>query len=783
MRERLTNFARTTLAKSMSALDTTFTLANAEYFPSENFYVVIDAANSSHEIVWVVSRDGNVFNCVTTKNRGLKGTAAVDHRNGALVIHTILAHHVEESIKNSQVFLPGRPQGTLIKEYDFSSGLGDWVISNGTAEVVGGALRLSGSSSATAIAKAPSVPSNLDRYEISFDFKQLDKGLFGCIFRGEGSDIQYVHIHDVSSRWNIKTYNTISGSATIISDNVLPVNPNIGSYMRMLIRYSLGEVSVYIDDVLVSLSTMPSRNLASSMIFRASTNRTIEYRNIKIYSLPSSWTPSWRGGKVDSIASQDVSEWNVDLPPVQPHPLDDEFDGTELSPEWMLIGTDSGGHKVGDGKLVVHSIPNGTSWNSYVIAKPSPLGDFSVTTKMDVLHSIDGPGGTIFNANTLTGLGVRNSANGRMIHMGDGLNGNNLNHRIQYWTAVNAATTTLHNRADIVGYQYQRIRKVGANLFFDVSKDGLEWMCVWGEALATRILAVDQVIVLADFNRAADATRRVSVTMDYIRFSNETGANEKLLGQEVYLDRAKLSLAESVDLNDGVLTDITGPNVQEAFEDLDNTISTKLIRYNNKPNVGDLLRVKSIDPLVVEGYDPLPSGIFEGALEGYYSLPGVSISSISTYTPSTPGSIYYYPIVLNEKVLLDHLAIEVTGGSSSSRLITFGLYESDRNLQPKGLIISGEVPAISSGVKTVDFNGLVGPGLYLSFIMSNSTSIAYRVARTIRNNYLMFGSGEQISSLRADIVYGEASDPGVPHHDYGRSSAAGYPVWLKIGEP
>lgn len=87
------------------------------------------------------------------------------------------------------------------------------------------------------------------------------------------------------------------------------------------------------------------------------------------------------------------------------------------------------------------------------------------------------------------------------------------------------------------------------------------------------------------------------------------------------------------------------------------------------------------------------------SVASFYSLPGVSVSTVNTISPNT-GSDYYYPYWVRTPIIVDQLALEVT--STSAGNVRVGLYVADADLQPIGapLADSGDISTATTGEKT-----------------------------------------------------------------------------------
>lgn len=555
-RERLTNFARTTLAQSINHIETVIEVHDGQYFPSENFYIVIDASNADHEIVWISHRDGNTLYCESSSDRGLRGTPPVEHRRGALVIHTILAHHVEEAIRGTQLFLPGRPQGALVAKYTFDTDTGGFTITGGTGSlsVDSGRLKMDSTSNTSLFATKEHTVSDGELYaDLTLGVRRI-----GLTFRYTDANNNYNFLYD-SERGTWSLGRIVGGSYTRLAE-VDVANLGTGGSARVLCRFIGNNLTAYINDMFIAEIIDSSH---SSGIIGATTYGTsgVGYvDNLEILALDPSWKPNWRGGRIDLTARTDIARWDVDVPPMEPHELDDEFDGDTLDASWSVINDNGLTYSVSNSKLTMTSTANGASWNAGVIAKDAPAGDFSVVAKVSPKF-ISEP------QHVLGGLGVRNSSNGRMMTLGRGLDGYNEMLRLYKWASLTSPSSAF-NRQMHIATHYIRVRKIGTQIYFDVSREGTAWANIFNETIATYIGSVDQVILLADCNQS-NTSKKYSQEIDYIRFSTNTSEDAPIFGRNIYLDREKMSDASSVSVDDSAMTHLSGPDLQSMLESIE----------------------------------------------------------------------------------------------------------------------------------------------------------------------------------------------------------------------
>lgn len=128
--------------------------------------------------------------------------------------------------------------------------------------------------------------------------------------------------------------------------------------------------------------------------------------------------------------------------------------------------------------------------------------------------------------------------------------------------------------------------------------------------------------------------------------------------------------------------------------------------------------------------------IFEGRpwyISGtFYSIPGVTISSVSTSSIDA-NYVYYNPICVTSTIVLTQLAVEVTTAAAAGSKARLGIYNSSISWQPSTLVLdAGEIATDSTGIKYISINKTLSPGRYLFAI----TASAGFSARTFRGGFL-----------------------------------------------
>lgn len=568
MQEQLTNFARTTLVGSVSEVSTSITVADGSQFPAANFYVVLDATNSAHEIVWVPSRTNNVLNVGTVDNRGRKGTQAVEHRNGAVVVHTILAHHLEEAIKRTEVFLPSRPQGTLVNAYYFDSTVEGFTGVNGpTISVNSG--RLSVASAATGSNKyAVSAGTTIDHGEFEFDLVSISStDYWGMVFRWVDSSNYYLlERSDATDTITLTRYVTGSGTAIkSISNHDLPIAGSSKSHC--LLRFVGGEIRLFVDDIQMFAATDTSPVTTAGQIGFDSYGGTVLYDNVKTYSLPSTWTPSWEGGKVNQSSGSDVSKWDVDALPAVQHAESEEFSsGVWDNTGWAWVNGGSSVASIVAGRLFLTSPQTTASTVKAYLKTASLPSDWTITAKM-------APGrDTTASVSTLYGILIKNSSTGRLMQWGPGHNAtiNQTTPRGNKWTTETSTSAGFYNAGAATDVNYYRIRKLSTNIHFEYSVDGVAWQLAFTEAYATFIVNVDTI----GFGIFGNVTGIYTLSVDFLRVTASGAFDQPPVGRYIYLDREHTYSADLVTVDTSEFEAIGGLDLQTVLSNVDQQLHT-----------------------------------------------------------------------------------------------------------------------------------------------------------------------------------------------------------------
>lgn len=90
--------AQTTISGNITATSLTITIAAATGWPSgaEEFYAVIDPGQATEEKI-LCTRSSTTLTCASTAKRGVDGTAAASHSNGATIYPCVTAADLDEA--------------------------------------------------------------------------------------------------------------------------------------------------------------------------------------------------------------------------------------------------------------------------------------------------------------------------------------------------------------------------------------------------------------------------------------------------------------------------------------------------------------------------------------------------------------------------------------------------------------------------------------------------------------------------------------------------------------
>jgi hypothetical protein len=192
-------------------------------------------------------------------------------------------------------------------------------------------------------------------------------------------------------------------------------------------------------------------------------------------------------------------------PPVSPHALDDEFSGASLDAKWSWDNQGSVTAAVANGKLLL-TAPVGSGTQSRSIRQVSPTGDFTAVTRMAVgQRPVDYHMATLY---------VGNNSSGKQLGIGFQTFSGNRIVGVDNWSTNSSYSSRSNQEARTTDYAWLRIRKVGSNLYFEYSLDGVAWVEQWNTTLAAFISSVDRVGLSITNNHASIVT---TASFDFFR--------------------------------------------------------------------------------------------------------------------------------------------------------------------------------------------------------------------------------------------------------------------------
>jgi len=156
---------------------------------------------------------------------------------------------------------------------------------------------------------------------------------------------------------------------------------------------------------------------------------------------------------------------------------------------------------------------------------------------------------------------------------------------------------------------------------------------------------------------------------------------------------------------------ITTNNLEIPQTATTNSLVTTNIKVSQNPNADYVLTSdtdgngtwKAIYDLV--SFPPKPPGINDYVVP--YIVNGVALTILTL----TSGRTYWIPLMVNKKVQLTEIAINVTTASAGTHYV--GIYASNDNLEPTGsVLVSASFDTGSTGVKTSATNYTLQKGIY-----------------------------------------------------------------------
>lgn len=122
-----------------------------------------------------------------------------------------------------------------------------------------------------------------------------------------------------------------------------------------------------------------------------------------------------------------------------------------------------------------------------------------------------------------------------------------------------------------------------------------------------------------------------------------------------------------------------------------------------------------------EGYKKIGTDVFESWYSNAITNNGTGTVSLAL------NVIRYLPIVLSNQMTIDRFSMEVTTAGTASAVARLGIYASSNNLPTDLILDAGEIAVDSTGVKTINVNQLLAPGLYfMAFNHNSAASVSFR---------------------------------------------------------
>lgn len=247
-------------------------------------------------------------------------------------------------------------------------------------------------------------------------------------------------------------------------------------------------------------------------------------------------------------------------------------------------------------------------------------------------------------------------------------------------------------------------------------------------------------------------------------YVDQGGADRKLsltnLRADVRSDRVPTSRTLTIG---GVGADLSADrDLSEAIRDL---IASFLVAGSNVTithnDAGDTLTIASSGgggaSLAAQGRPKVGGG------NGFWTVPGVSFVSVSTYTANA-NLIKYFPFYCLTDITIDRLACEVTSAAAAGNTLRIAIYNADADYQPTSLVVdSGTLATDSTGVKEATVSNTLTAGRYLLAVNASVTATlrAYRGASPFAGLLPALGTNPFLRSFFVSSAYGAFPSTGV----------------------
>ena len=210
-----------------------------------------------------------------------------------------------------------------------------------------------------------------------------------------------------------------------------------------------------------------------------------------------------------------TSEPSIDDVPANPHALDDEFNGSQLSANWLWIAQGNAVAAVADGSLSLTKANTGSGNSIAYIYKQPPATPWTLTAKILILGS-----DTTF---TSQGLVVA-SSNGQIVTFNSGFGSTTRRIEVYRFNNPNSYNSAPFEQpvSGTVGEKgtpyYARIKNTGSSLLFSLSEDGITFSSnpLYTESISSFLGNVSRV----GFNTASQ-NGDAAISVEWARFNFE----------------------------------------------------------------------------------------------------------------------------------------------------------------------------------------------------------------------------------------------------------------------
>jgi hypothetical protein len=127
------------------------------------------------------------------------------------------------------------------------------------------------------------------------------------------------------------------------------------------------------------------------------------------------------------------------------------------------------------------------------------------------------------------------------------------------------------------------------------------------------------------------------------------------------------------------------------------------------------------------------------SFERWYGMNSVGLATSTTLAHAT-NTYFFIPFVVSRQITLDRIGINVTTTGGTNSLLRLGIYDST-NLIPNSLVLdAGTIDSASStGMKSININQSLSPGLYYLTSVSTGATTVSVTAFAITNGIPIFG--------------------------------------------